>query len=84
MVEAGTAANPTITNTKIGDQHMSTCDKFIDLDVHKETIEVFVADGGRVGELHHLGSISSDLLAIKRLIANDQPRLELDQPAGLT
>jgi hypothetical protein len=46
MVEAGSAANPTNTNSNIGDQHMSTHDKFIGLDVHKETIEVVVADGG--------------------------------------
>jgi transposase len=68
MVEAGSAANPTNTNPTIGDQHMSTHDKFIGLDVHKETIEVVVADGGRDGELRHLGSISSDLHALERLI----------------
>jgi hypothetical protein len=40
MMEAGSAATSAKTNTKIGDQHMSTHDKFIGLDVHKETIEL--------------------------------------------
>jgi hypothetical protein len=42
-VEAGTAANPTNTNSKISDQHMSTYDKFIGLDVHSFPVGVRIS-----------------------------------------
>jgi hypothetical protein len=35
---------------KQGDQHMKTHDKFVGLDVHKDTIVIAVADSGRDGD----------------------------------
>ena len=81
MVEVSTKT------TKIGDQHMSTHDKFIGLDVHKDTIQIVVADSGRNGEVRHLGSISSDIHALDRLITKlraDGSTLHFAYEAGPT
>ncbi len=43
----GVVAKPT---TKNGDKHMKTKNKYVGLDVHKDTMVVAVADGGREGE----------------------------------
>ena len=34
---------------------------FVGLDVHKETIDVSIAEGARNGEVRHYGEIASDL-----------------------
>ena len=44
MVEALTKT------TKKGDQHMTKHDRFIGLDVHKDTIQVAVAEDGRADD----------------------------------
>lgn len=47
---------------------MKTTDKFVGLDVHKDTVAVAVADAGREGEVRLFGTISSDLHAVERTL----------------
>ena len=51
----GGVAKPT---TKNGDKHMKTKNKYVGLDVHKDTRVVAVADGGRDGKVRLNGGIS--------------------------
>ena len=41
-------------------------DKYVGLDVHKDTTVIAVADGGRFGEVRLFGTISSDLRALEK------------------
>ena len=43
-------------------------DKYVGLDVHKDTTVVAVAEGGREGECRVYGTISSDLHALEKLL----------------
>jgi transposase len=43
-------------------------DKYVGLDVHKDTTVVAVAEGGREGECRIYGTISSDLHALEKLL----------------
>lgn len=43
-------------------------DKYVGLDVHKDTTVVAVAEGGREGEVRLYGTISSDLHALEKLL----------------
>jgi transposase len=61
----GEVAKPT---TKNGDKHMKTKNKYVGLDVHKDTTVIAVADGGRDGEVRLYGEISSDLGALEKVL----------------
>ncbi len=60
-IRIGWAEKPTTRN---GDKHMKTTDKYVGLDVHKDTIMIAVAESEREGEVRVYGSISSDLNAL--------------------
>lgn len=47
---------------------MRTIDKYVGLDVHKDTTVVAVAEGGRDGEVRLYGTISSDLGALEKVL----------------
>lgn len=66
---------------------MKTQDKFVGLDVHKDTIVIAVADGGRDSEVRVLGTISSDLHALERTLGKlraDGTTLHVAYEAGPT
>ena len=61
----GVAVKPT---TKNGDKHMKTKNKYVGMDVHKDTTVIAVADDGREGEVRLHGEISSDLGALEKVL----------------
>ena len=61
----GVVAKPTTQNR---DKHMKTKNKYVGLDVHKDTTVVAVADSGRDAEVRLYGEISSDLGALEKVL----------------
>jgi len=62
-------------------------DKFVGLDVHKDTIVAAIAEGGREGEVRLYGTISSDLGALEKLLrklGGEGVRLHVVYEAGPT
>jgi transposase len=61
---------------------------YIGLDVHKDSITVAVAQGGRDGEVRLYGTISNDLQAIEKLLTRlrkahgENPPIEVCYEAG--
>jgi transposase len=65
----GVAEGRTTTETtKNGDKHMKTLNKYVGLDVHKDTTVIAVAEGDRQGEVRLYGTISSDLHAVEKAL----------------
>jgi hypothetical protein len=58
-------AQTTTETTKSGDKHMKTINKYVGLDVHKDTTVIAVAEDGRSGEQRVYGKVSSDLPALE-------------------
>ena len=80
------AAGAGKTNNQNGDKHMKTTDKYVGLDVHKDTTVIAVAEGGREGEVRLYGSIASDLKALEnvlRKLAADGARLHVVYEADI-
>lgn len=62
-------------------------DKYVGLDVHKDTTVVAIAAGGRAGECRIYGTIASDLHALEKLLrklAADGAKLHVVYEAGPT
>ena len=66
---------------------MKTTDKYIGLDVHKDTTVAAIAEGGREGEVRLYGTVSSDLHALEKLLrklGGEDVKLHVVYDAGPT
>jgi len=43
---------------------------FIGMDVHKNSIDIAIAESGRTGQVRHYGKINGTLAALKKLLVN--------------
>ena len=55
------------SNPKPEGKHMKT-EKYVGLDVHKDTTVIAVAEGDRCGEVRQFGAVSSDLRALEKAL----------------
>jgi len=66
---------------------MKHTDKYIGLDVHKDTIVIAIAEGVRLGEVRPYGKISNDLHSLEKLLpklGGEKVRLHFVYEAGPT
>ena len=47
---------------------MAKCSMFVGLDVHKDSIDISLAEGGRDGEVRHDGVVRGDLEAVAKVV----------------
>ena len=64
----GVAETETTETTKNGDKHMKKLNKYVGLDVHKDTTVMAIAEGDRDGEVRLYGQFSSDLHALEKIL----------------
>ncbi|MCW5547968.1 MAG: hypothetical protein KIT44_03310 [Opitutaceae bacterium] len=62
--KAVAGARTTTKTTQNGDKHMKTLNKYVGLDVHKDTTVIVVAEEGWAGEVRVYGRISVGLCAV--------------------
>lgn len=54
---------------------MAKRNMFVGMDVHKESIDISLAEDGRDGEVRHYGVITGDLEALAKIVRACGPRL---------
>ena len=61
---------------------MKTLNKYVGLDVHKDTTVIAAAEAGRAGEVRLYGTISRELLALDRARSTEKAHCAASQGTG--